>query len=83
LVNSTTIHQKLVSETGRLATLLKDNKVEAEVLEELYLATLSRRPHPDELAAIDELLRESPSRAEGLQDLVWTLLNSSEFVFNH
>ncbi len=83
LVNSTTLHQKIISDNGRLAKLLKSNKPEPEVLEELYLATLSRRPHADELAAINELLREAPSRAEGLQDLLWTLLNSSEFVFNH
>ncbi len=83
LVNSTTLHQKVISDNGRLATLLKANKPEAEIFEELYLATLSRRPHADELAAIDELLREAPSRPEGLQDLLWTLLNSSEFVFNH
>ncbi len=83
LVNSTTLHQKVIGENGRLATLLKANKPETEVLEELYLATLSRRPRADELTSIEELLREAPSRAEGLQDLLWTLLNSSEFVFNH
>ena len=83
LVNSTTLHQKIIGDGGRLATLLKANKPETEILEDLYLATLSRRPRADELAAIDELLREAPSRPEGLQDLLWTLLNSSEFVFNH
>ena len=83
LVNSTTLHQKVVSDAGRLATLAKANKPEAEILEEMYLATMSRRPRADELAEIEQLLREAPSRAEGLQDLLWTLLNSSEFVFNH
>jgi hypothetical protein len=83
LVNSTTLPQKVVGDNGRLATSLNANKLEAEVLDELYLATLSRRPRPDELSSIDELLREAPSRAEGLQDLLWALLNSSEFVFNH
>lgn len=83
LVNSTTLHQKVIGDGGRIATLLKANKPEPEILEELYLATLSRRPHSDELTAIDELLRDAPSRPEGLQDLLWTLLNSSEFVFNH
>lgn len=83
LVNSTTLHQKVISDAGRLATLSKANKPEAEILDELYLATMSRKPHANELAAIDELLRDAPSRAEGLQDLLWTLLNSSEFVFNH
>ena len=83
LVNSATLHQKVISETGRLSTLAKANKPEPEILEELYLATMSRRPRADELAEIEQLLREAPTRGEGLQDLLWTLLNSSEFVFNH
>lgn len=83
LVNSATLHQKVISDNGRLAALLKANKPEPEILEELYLAALSRRPRADELADIEQLLRETPTRAEGLQDLLWTLLNSSEFVFNH
>lgn len=39
LVNGTTLHQKVISDNGRLATLQKANKSEAEILEDLYLAT--------------------------------------------
>jgi len=40
-------------------------------------------PTDDERSTIDELLTDAPSEAEGLQDLLWTLLNCTEFQFNH
>jgi hypothetical protein len=83
LVNSPAIHQKVVAETGRVARLLKASRPDADLIEELYLATLSRLPTPAERHTITELLAEAPSKKEGVEDLLWTLLNSSEFVFNH
>lgn len=83
LVNSTALHQKVVADDNRLGQLLKNNKSDAEILDELYLATFSRSPTPDEVATVQELLKDAPSRAEAFQDLLWVLLNSSEFVFNH
>ncbi|MBI5761301.1 MAG: DUF1549 domain-containing protein [Planctomycetales bacterium] len=83
LVNSPAIHQKVVAETGRVARLLKASRSDADLIEELYLATLSRLPTPAERQTITELLAEAPSKKEGFEDLLWTLLNSSEFVFNH
>jgi len=83
LVNSTGLHDKVTKPDSRLGKLLAAKKTDNEIVPELYLATLSRHPTAEELAAVKELLAESPSREEGLQDLLWTLLNSTEFVFNH
>jgi hypothetical protein len=83
LVNSPAIHQKVVAETGRVARLLKASRPDADLIEELYLSTLARLPTPAERQTITELLAEAPSKKEGFEDLLWTLLNSSEFVFNH
>jgi hypothetical protein len=83
LANGTAIHQKVIAPQGRLAGLMKRNASDTEIIDELYLATLSRLPTSDERAAIAELLAVAPRREEGLQDLLWTLLNSSEFAFNH
>ncbi len=55
----------------------------AAVIENLYLATLSRTPTAEELQTVQTLLGDSPSRKEALEDLLWTLLNTGEFVFNH
>jgi hypothetical protein len=48
-----------------------------------YLAVLSRRPTPDEVAHVSEHLKAAKTRAAGCQDLVWALMASAEFRFNH
>jgi hypothetical protein len=57
----------------------------AERIEALYLATLSRKPRPEEL---ERLLRYVGKAAqapepERLGDIFWMLLNSAEFRLNH
>jgi hypothetical protein len=83
LANSEKIHQKVTDPQGRLAQLIASKKTEAEVIEELYLATLTRFPSAREQEAVRRLLGGAPSRQEGLEDLLWTLLNCAEFMFNH
>lgn len=83
MLNSTAIHNKVIQPAGRLDRMLKAGASDAEIIEELYLATLTRVPSDDEKQTVRELLADAPSREEGLQDLLWSLLNSAEFVFNH
>ena len=56
--------------------------VGAEHVERLFMSLLSRRPSTDELEFFQDLGGESDPR-EGLQDIVWVLLNSTEFITNH
>lgn len=83
LVNNGAIHQRTVHAQGRVARLISQEHSDAEIAEELYLTTLSRKPTDHELQTINELLAEAPSRREGWEDLMWTLLNCPEFAFNH
>ena len=53
-----------------------------ERTEALYLATLSRRPRPDELARLTRYVESRDSKS-AFADVFWALLNSSEFMFNH
>jgi hypothetical protein len=57
-------------------------KGSVERTEALYLATLSRRPRPEELARLTKYV-ESRDGKSALADVFWSLLNSSEFMFNH
>jgi hypothetical protein len=55
-------------------------------IETLYLAALTRRPRPDELAMLAPYVdRGGPAgdRTKALADVFWALLNSPEFRFNH
>jgi hypothetical protein len=79
--NGDSVVRKIGSGEGRLAALLKDQD-DARVVEEFFLATLSRRPRKPELAAFAKVLAAG-DRAEAYRDLFWALLNSKEFVFNH
>jgi hypothetical protein len=51
-------------------------------VEELFLNTLSRKPHPDETARLVKYV-EAGERRKTLADVFWALLNSSEFMLNH
>ena len=67
---------------GRLKGLLTEKKTDEEVIEELFLATLSRRPRPEELDVAAGILRDG-NRVERAEDLQWALLNTVEFLLNH
>jgi hypothetical protein len=55
-----------------------------EIVAELYLATYSRFPTRDELsAATGAYCEPSATRQTATEDVLWALLNSAEFVFNH
>ena len=54
-----------------------------EVVEELYLAALSRRPTSDELAKLTGFVSKANDRRAAVEDVVWGLVNSKEFLFNH
>ena len=55
-----------------------------KAVEVAYLAALTRRPTPEETSHFEARLKDNKtSRAQHLQDLFWTLINSTEFSWNH
>ncbi len=83
LQNGASVVQKIHSGDGRLARLLKANKPDAEISEELFLAALSRPPSQKERAAVEQSFADGGSKDEVFRDVFWALLNSKEFSFNH
>jgi hypothetical protein len=83
LQNGDSTVQRIRSADGRLAALLKAKKTEAEIMEELFLATLSRNPTVKETAEVNKELAAASDKQEAWRDLFWALLNSKEFSFNH
>ena len=72
----------LASKDSRVQRLLDTYKTDNNrVVDELFMATLSRGPSGEEksvaLAALDK------NRTVGAQDLQWALINQVEFFFNH
>ncbi len=83
LLNGDFLNKKISAPTGRIEKLLSAKRPMPEMIEELYLVTVSRSPRADELGRAIQWVRRAPSEREGLQDLLWALLNSREFLFNH
>lgn len=82
-INSVNLNRKISSSTGRLATLLKSDRTDEQIVTELYLTVFGREPRVDELRIAVSHIREADSRQTGYEDLFWTLLNSTAFLFNH
>jgi len=83
LGNGEDISQKLTSGDGVLARLLQDQKDDAKLTETLFLSTLGRRPTDEQWKAVRQALAGGDPRDEVYRDLLWALLNSKEFTFNH
>jgi hypothetical protein len=83
LLNGSYLNKKIAAPAGRIDKLLKAKKSPTEIVDELYLATLSRPPADDERQRVLGWIERAPNPREGMQDLLWVLLNSREFLFNH
>jgi hypothetical protein len=84
LLNSTEIQAKLTHEGGTVARLVRAQKDDAKLVEELYLTFFSRLPSADETAVgVKHLTKYPNNRRAAAEDLAWALLNSTEFLFNH
>jgi hypothetical protein len=83
LINDQEVLSKIDDRRGRLPKLLKSIADDRKLIVELYLTALSRFPTDEELQLQLEYVASAPSRADGMKDVLWTLLNVREFVFVH
>ncbi|MGH7174685.1 MAG: DUF1553 domain-containing protein, partial [Gemmataceae bacterium] len=80
-LNGDLITAKITDAKGRVARLLASKKPHDEIVTELYLATLRRRPSEREQVVWHQELAAAPNRKIFYEDLLWTLLNSKHFLF--
>ncbi len=85
MINGPVVHNKLRDDNGRIAALIAANKDNAAIVNELYLAALSRQPAESEMAAALKHVGEAKDKERriALEDVGWALLNSKEFLFQH
>lgn len=81
MMNSPTINQALRG-TGRtmLARLLVEIKDDKALTQELYLRVFGREPSQSELTTVMLYLKQVGNRTEAFEDLLWGLVNSTEFL---
>jgi hypothetical protein len=83
LINGPTINEKIRNPGNRLGKLMTAKKADRDILDELYLVTLSRLPTDAERTpALSHVGRNSDKR-RAWEDVLWALLNTREFLFRH
>jgi hypothetical protein len=80
-LNGDVVSAKVASPAGRLARQLAAKRPHDEIVTELYLAALSRRPSAAELDAWRRQRAEATDAKSFYEDLLWSLLNSKHFLF--
>ncbi len=64
-----------------LGTLLAEIDNDEEIIVELYLRTLARQPKESEIETCEKYVAEVGDRAAALEDVLWALINSTEFLY--
>ena len=87
LSNGTTINDKLSDPKSVVGRWFNENLPLEEIIDQAYLSALSRMPSADErrkmLALVAEADQASVARRETLEDILWSLMTSPEFLFAH
>ncbi len=87
LNNGTTINEKLSSPESIVGRWMKEGLPLEEVIDQAYLAALSRSPSNEErskiLALVADADKENVARRESFEDVLWSLMTSPEFLFAH
>src|SRR5205085_1823429 len=88
--NGDTLNKKLRSPGGTIDKLVADKAGDTDVVKRVYMLALSREPNETELKNAIEVLSKptvnmdpAKDRREKIEDLVWAVVTSKEFLFNH
>jgi hypothetical protein len=95
LMNAADVKAKLTASGGRAERLAKATAPDREKIRELYLAAFSREPRAGELQTNEAYLAKPRTDAQGkpldplkarrdaFEDILWALINTKEFLYNH
>ena len=68
---------------GVVQRLIESKSSAEEIIAELYIRALGRLPTAAEMAATREIVGANVKDPAVFEDLFWSLLNATEFAFNH
>jgi len=82
MMSSKVVNDRVLASNGsRVQKLLESGKTDDQIVDELFLSSLSRWPLAEEKQVA--LRYMGKDRKTGAENLQWVLLNGSEFVLNH
>ena len=82
LVVGDTIRDRLQA-GGLIKKLIDEQKTPTEILEQLFVRVLNRKPTQEEVEECLRWINAPPGNTEIYEDILWGMLNSTEFLFNH
>jgi len=82
LVVGDTIRDRLQA-GGLIKKLIDEQKPPTEILEQLFVRVLNRKPTAEEVEECLRWIDAQPGNTEIYEDILWGMLNSTEFLFNH
>ncbi|MCH8924373.1 MAG: DUF1549 domain-containing protein, partial [Planctomycetes bacterium] len=82
LLNGDTLSRK-IGQSKWLQSMLDEGKKPAEIIETIYIACLSRKPSTEELEKLEAIAASEPNPRNAVDDILWAVFNSREFLFNH
>jgi hypothetical protein len=77
------VNELLAEKDNRVSRLLAAAKSNREILEELFWTALTRPPAKEELADLLPALESAKDRRAEVEDILWGLLNSKDFLFRN
>jgi hypothetical protein len=83
LINGPAVNDRLRNPANRIGRLVTAKKTDKEILNELFLVTLSRLPNETEESAMLGHVSGAMDRRRAWEDVHWALINSKEFLFRH
>ena len=72
-----------IGDGSGVAKLMSAKRPVLEMIDELYLTAFSRKPTSVELNRTKEYIESATDKQKALEDVLWAMLNSKEFMFNH
>ena len=82
LLNGETTTQK-IQQGNLVGRRLLEKKSAGEIVDELYVRVLCRKPRAEEKSRLMATLKDQSDPKKSLEDVFWALLNCREFMFNH
>jgi hypothetical protein len=94
IINGDTLNKKLSNPEGYISLLLRLGLSDSRIIEHMILSAFSRYPTDSEREELGKALagarlakgtveQQRDARRQALEDMVWAMLTSKEFIFNH